>query len=283
MAASCELPDLLAQSNGYAILRDEFEQRTGRCSGVPQSLDVKKQRECSILFRFVLDYERLPARRVMLGEHPDFRFSLGRRRIGMELVEAFKPNPIGEVSRGSIWKEQERLQDEIVDRAKEIHATNGGRPLRVRVSFADTRFSKRDVAPAAAALAALVPKTSKTRDQSNGGRNGWPNWLADLRVAPRPKLVRHRAHWNAHHAGCVPCATASLRLAIRAKEEKLADYRKSHCDEYWLLVYVDGTSAASFMELTDKRTIFASKFDKVFVFSPMADDPEERVIRLNAH
>src|SRR5437868_5406984 len=84
--------DLVASSKKYAVIRERFYRDAERCNSVQKSLDSKKRREASILLGFLLEYERLPARRIYIGERPDFRFSVGNRRVGMELVDAFVPH-----------------------------------------------------------------------------------------------------------------------------------------------------------------------------------------------
>src|SRR4051812_13599256 len=93
IAADRSVLDFDKSSATYAAIRDRFKKESARCSGLARALDPKRAREASILLAFLLQYERLPARRVCLGDHPDFRFSVGDRRIGMELVEAFVPHP----------------------------------------------------------------------------------------------------------------------------------------------------------------------------------------------
>jgi hypothetical protein len=287
IAGAHRLSNFLENSERYAQLRDEFAKRTGRCDNEKQTLDPQKRRECSILFAFLIEYPRLPARRICLGTHPDFRFSLGRRRIGMEMVEAFvpaQPQIQGETPRGNILKHQEQLQDEIVEQAMQLHASAGGKPMRMNAVFARTNFRKRDIARVAGILSSLVPRkvTSPIVVKGNHQLTGWPPWLNQLHISSRPKAVRDRAHWSAAHGGCVHGGESILSALIQKKEEKLPSYRRARCNEYWLLIYIDGTSACSFVELNEDRSIFVTQFDQVFVFSPSAE-AERRVIRLNAH
>src|SRR5437870_12325620 len=95
-------------------------------------------------------------------------------------------------------------------------------------------------------------------------------------------MRRDLACWDVAHGGNRRNGEAVLPALIHDKEEKLGRYRKARCDEYWLLIYVDGTAASSFIKLNDSRSIFTSNFEQVFLFSPNAE-PESRIIRLNAH
>jgi hypothetical protein len=271
IAEGRSVSDPVASPRKYAAIRERFYKDAGRCNGVPKSLDQKKRREASILLAFLLEYERLPTRRIYIGDAPDFRFSVGRRRVGMELVEAFV---------SPIRVNQEKLQDKIVARAMQLHEQRGGKPMRVHVSFADTDFRQSQVESAAAVLAKVVPSTV-SRKRSLRRSQGWPGWLRDVHVSRRPRFLRNVARWDAAHGGSVH-AEGCLRQVIQQKEKKLPAYRKAQCDEYWLLIYVAGTSASSFIDLNDRDSIFESAFHKIFLFSP-TEDEDKRVIRPNVH
>src|SRR5690349_6153516 len=113
IAEERSVSDLVASPKKYAAIHERFYKDAGRCNGVPKSLNPTKRREASILLRFLLEYERMAARRIYIGDAPDFRFSVGRRKVGMELVEAFisHPSQAAGTRGGNIWVNQEKLQD----------------------------------------------------------------------------------------------------------------------------------------------------------------------------
>jgi hypothetical protein len=279
------LSGLAEGADDYRAIRERFYRHTGRFGPVGATLKEKERREASRLLGFLLERAQLPAKWIAIGDRPDFRFSLGRRRIGMELVEAILPHPKDGKGRGSVRKEQERLQDQIVERALQIHTAAGGTPLRVHVSFsAASDFRKSEIEQAAQTLASLVPLQLKRERHLPDARTigAWPKWLIDVHAARRPKVVRDLARWDVAHGGYVAAAETVLPALIREKESKLPDYRQSGCDEYWLLIYVDGTTTASFMSLNDRLSLFRTQFDQVFLYSPMFGDGTS-VVRLNCH
>jgi hypothetical protein len=112
---------------------------------------------------------------------------VGRRRIGLELVEGFVADSRQEgvgPRRGNVQKQQEQIQDAIVERAKELHRDMGGNPFRARVSFGQTDFRKSEIEKAATTLVSLIPK-SVSRAGSLGDEIGArrPLWLMDIYVS----------------------------------------------------------------------------------------------------
>lgn len=278
--------NLLDDDGEYQRLHVEFQQHLARVGSVSDDLDRKKRRECDFLLRFLLSYDRLPARRVAIGEAPDFRFSLPGRRIGLELVEPFVPHPHERLStkrRGSIRKEQEGIQDRIVERAMALHAEAGGKPMRLRINFADTDFRARGIEAAARSLAKIVPPGAPCGASINKGtanRTEWPHWLGHIHVGTSPAFPGDWACWDACHGGAVHAAEDVLPPVIREKERKLSTYRQVGCDEYWLLVIVAEQAASSFIKVVDNGRAYVTEFSEVFVFWPRRG-PGRNIMRLN--
>src|SRR6185503_3321784 len=129
--------------------------------------------------------------------------------------------------RGNIKVEQEQLRDGIVEHAMQLHRRQGGKGLRVHVSFAeDTDFRKRDIQPMANTLASFVP-SNVSRARFLPLSKECPEWLRSIYVLPRPKFLRDVARWDVAHGGCMQAAEDSLPKLIRQKESKLSAYRKA--------------------------------------------------------
>jgi hypothetical protein len=272
----------------YQKIFDDFESRTTRFNNVPDVLDDRKRGECSYILQFLLSYERLPVEDVAIGEAPDFAISLGGRRIGVELSKLFVPHPRENKStkrRGSIRREQERIQDLIVERAVVLHAKHGGEPFRLLACFADTDFQARDVETAAKFLADIAPVTvgnGHFLDRRSPSGSQWPQWLSAVYVSPRPEVVQEIARWSASHGGTVWAGEEIALAAIREKERKLTEYQKYPCNEYWLLLIITEQAASSFIDLEDQYRVYVSAFENVFVFWPNREG-SKRILRLNCH
>jgi hypothetical protein len=93
----------------------------------------KKERERCVLDCF-LSRTAIKADAIEPADPPDFFLTIGDNRVGVELVRLFQPH-----SRAAVMPAQarENYEDQIVERACQIHAEAGGPPLWVSVFWVD--------------------------------------------------------------------------------------------------------------------------------------------------
>jgi hypothetical protein len=230
------------------------------------SADRKKLAEANRLLLFGMHHENFPDGEILAGENPDFTITQPHRKFGIELRDIYVDLP----GRAPMqW--QERLKDRIVERARELYANAGGPPVRVIFSFANTDYRESEIEGLAQDLSKCVPLSlaSSTEDTILGHREGGNCWLSGLMsiVGRAPQWwERDDPPWNASHGGTVYASKDFLQAAIDRKESRLNDYRKSACDEFWLLLVVPGFAASSSLRPPDASYSFKSSFDRVFWF-----------------
>jgi hypothetical protein len=231
------------------------------------TLDEKKLKEINRLLLFAMSFPGFPDGQIYAGEKPDFRIVLPHRQVGFELSDVYVHVP-GKAP----LQYQEILHDKIVAEALRLYKLSGGPPVSVTFDFVRySNFRESDIPRLAQELAAIVPawlaaSTEAKFVERHNTKGPWPEWLAWAHGhAPHPWQVDN-PRWLAGRGGSVHSSEAFLQSALDRKEKKLADYRTSQCDEFWLLLIVPRLAPSSFMNAPDPAHVFASSFDRAFFF-----------------
>jgi hypothetical protein len=228
--------------------------------------DQKKAVEANRLILFALNYSQFPDGAVVARENPDFLITTPNQRIGIEVRDVYVELP----NRPSL-KGQEFLKDSIVQLAHDIYRDAGGPPVTASFVFhRNTAFRKASAGMAARKLARCVPASLPLSNEllsvheEDVGSDWLPELISVIGKMPFPyEPVQGR--WEASHGGSVYACDAFIQAAIDQKEVKLAEYRNTQCDEYWLLLVVPGFDASGLMCKPQRGTMFKSSFDRVFV------------------
>jgi hypothetical protein len=170
-------------------------------------------------------------------------------------------------------KEQESLEQRIVDRAREMYEASGGPPLVVNVLFdSKVRLGVKDSDSIAASLNRLVCSYLP----NVGGRLDLEGWRFVSRgFAPAiMKIFIDRPSdpcevlWGVGRGGAVPdLPPDSIRESIQIKESKINRYLDK-CSKVWLLIVEEGFAPSSYFVISNavKEEIYKSKFERLFLF-----------------
>ena len=198
----------------------------------------KKNHERCLVQHF---FERLPQFKVVTiedHESPDFLARIDGQPIGVELTLIFKPT----AHCARPLKEQEALQDRVIEEAKRIHIDNGGPNLWVSAFWLPhDSLDARLVDSLARWLAQRIGQldlepgetTSLQRDWDND-HDDFPETVLDSVTVSRhvDPLIKH--HWYSPRAGWEMGADADLIQAhIDRKNIRCSAYRKT-CNDIWL-------------------------------------------------
>jgi hypothetical protein len=207
-------------------------------------------------------------------EEPDFLFTHGATRLGIELTQ-FSPWRDG--SR-FISEEQESLRNRVMNAARRIFESNSLISLHVDATFNDSHPLKQGrVADLAQEIADYLARNAVDAEiyaeipflaPENPGR------LAEI-AAINPFRVPERSYgaWCAGQAGWVSQAEEKHFTRILAqKERRLESYRR-RCDEVWLVVVFDVTAGSDHVEGPRAPVEFQLKtgFDRIFSLDRIGD------------
>jgi hypothetical protein len=196
------------------------------------------------------------------GVEPDFVLVRPGRRIGIEIVEYFRPDTVDE----SPLKEQEYFADCVTAAATNTCKEAGLAHVFAIVDFDFTsRIRKHDVSPLASMLANLVAPVGLGREHKIEFRDELhlPSpiasvWACRRQTVPEPFVGRE---WG----GNVPAIDlAHLDQVIESKERRLAIYRQQ-CAEVWLAILVDPFHIASMAYVPPDYRLRVSQFERVIV------------------
>jgi hypothetical protein len=248
------------------------------------SADAKKVTEANRLILFALAYPGFPDAAITAKEnpgaeriYPDFILTTTTRRIGVELRDVYV-----ELQGRPKMKGQEYLKDRIVEKAHEVYKNARHPPVTASFLFDEkTAYRQSDTSRLAQQLVKCVPISlaSNTDLVSLNRHDIRADWLLNLIsvIGRSPSLYEPQdGRWEVSHSGSVYPSEKFFQSAIDHKDGKLAGYRNSGCDEFWLLLVIPGFDASGFMCEPNSAHKFNSSFDRIFVFWP----PQMKVTEL---
>jgi len=228
-----------------------------------RALTQNEREQYSHIMRFRESFSDFPEGLLCFDDNPDVLVKTSDRMLGIEHTRLYWGN----------LKEQESLEQRIVDRAREMYEASGGPPLAVNVLFdPKVRLGVREIDSIAASLNRLVCRYVP----NVGGRfdlEGWRFASRELSRAFRRIFIDRPSDpceilWGVGRGGAVPhLSPDSLRESIQGKESKVGRYFEK-CSKIWLLIVEDGFAPSSYFVISDEveKEIYKSKFDRIFLF-----------------
>jgi hypothetical protein len=238
-------------------------------------LTQNEREQYSHILRFKESFSDFPEGILCFDDNPDVLVKTREGFLGIEHTRLYW---------GSL-KEQESLEQRIVDHAKEMYEESGGPPLYINVLFdPNVRLRVKDIDSIASSLYGLicryVPHVGERIDLE-----GWR--FVSRGFSPAVMMIfldRPTAScemsWGVGRGGVVPdLPSDSIRERIQDKESKKARYL-GKCSKVWLLLVEDGFAPSSYFDIPDglKSENYKSTFDRIFLFRNFSRE----VIELNA-
>lgn len=228
-----------------------------------RSLTQNEREQYSHILRFKESFSDFPEGILCFDDNPDVLVKTREGFLGIEHTRLYR----------AALKEQESLEQRIVDRAKEMYEVSGGPPLYVNVLFdQNVRLRVKEIESIATSLHALVCRYVP----DVGERVNLEGWrfvsrgfspAVTMIFLDRPSASCEMA-WGVGGGGVVPDLPSDLvRERIQDKESKIARYL-SKCSKVWLLIVEDGFALSSYFDIQDKvkTEIYKSAFDRIFLF-----------------
>lgn len=199
---------------------------------------------------------------------PDFIIANGARRIGVEITQSFWDVR----DQGSHSKEKQARWDTALLAAQKEWQRREHRPVTVDVMWNALHHNPPAREPAVRNLACrLVDALTQLRPTGAGPKlvsrrdpDGvlLPAEVLNLVIDPEA------GEWTTGWVGSIPRLQGQhVQAAVDRKEPKLPSYRK-HCDEVWLLIWIDwsvpGSSYVSPPRIEPSDFRLATAFDRVF-------------------
>jgi hypothetical protein len=198
------------------------------------------------------------------------------RALGIEHTRFYHDDPC--VAAGRQKRPQEKLHDELLQRAQEVFRSYSDEWLRLDVSFTEPFNSRKyDLDSEARALAHSVLAALSRYPAPETRSLSIKRWQADRLGIPFPKsldayiLDRVRSPglelWAAGYSYMLPPLTVgAVEARIREKERHLPQYR-TRCQTTWLLMATDTGLPSSHLEVTDalKQHLFTTLFDRLWL------------------
>jgi hypothetical protein len=240
-----------------------------------RSLTQNEREQYSHILRFKDSFSGFPDGILCFDDNPDVLVKTPEGFLGIEHTRLYWGN----------LKEQESLEQRIVNRAKELYVLGGGPPLYVNVLFdPKIRLGVKDIDSIAASLNGIVCRYVP----DVGGRFDLEGWrFISGGFSPSIMMIfidrpgkSCELFWSVGRGGAVPDLTSdSIRERIQDKESKIGKYLDK-CSKVWLLIVEDGFTPSSYFVISDeaKREIYKSRFDRIFLFRNFNCE----VIELNA-
>jgi hypothetical protein len=228
-----------------------------------RSLTQNEREQYSHILRFRESFSDFPKGILCFDDNPDVLVKNQEDIWGIEHTRLYR----------GVMKEQESLEQRIVDRAREMYESSGAPPLYATVLFdSKIRLWKRDINVIAANLNEVV-----SRYVPNVGERfqleGWRFVLQGFTPAIMMIFIDRpndscEMFWSVGRSSVVPhLASDQIRERIHDKEARLGKYL-SRCSKVWLLVVEDGFAPSGYFVISDKvkECIYKSKFDRIFLF-----------------
>ena len=239
----------------------------------------KKARERFVLDEFASVCTIFPSGSIEHAESPDFLVSDGSRVTGIEVVDCVR----GQDSKGSAYRRNEILSQDIADKARRRFESRRSEPLMVHFQLRPGRLLRKAEIHNLAASAAAIVERYVPQTIFESIRIGSHEYaVTSLRtVISSISVTRVRnamqASWSFVNTGFISASAEELYDLITSKNTKVPAYLQQ-CDEAWLLIVADGASISSTVDLSEeiRQTRFLCRFEKVFFY----DYQSKRVLSL---
>jgi hypothetical protein len=228
-----------------------------------RSLTINEREQYSHIRRFKESFANFPEGILCFDDNPDVLVKTPEGYYGIEHTRLYH---------GTL-KEQESIEQRIVERAKERYESLGTPPLYATVLFdSKVRLGVRDIDAIAANLKGMVHEYIPAVGE-HFTLEGWrfisrgysPSVSAIFIDRPSESC---EMFWAVGRGGAVPnLAPEQIRERIQDKEAKLVKYRDK-CSKVWLLIVEDGFTPSSHFVISDEvmNQVYESSFDQIFLF-----------------
>lgn len=202
----------------------------------------------------------LPAGQIEYADKPDIRIN-GEKLIGIEISRLY----IMDGADPSSEQRQQLLRRKVLDRARQMYLSSGGRDIQLHVDFDPERpiISVDEAAVRLAALAHEIDDVPVTLVGENSGN------ASGLRYVRHDGPGNPGEQWlNVQVFVTTPLREDRLSAVVFEKALKADDY--APCHEYWLLLVVDFMDPAQdqTLALPPEYLLPSSKFQQVIVYKP---------------
>jgi hypothetical protein len=209
---------------------------------------------------------KLPHGAVEYADKPDILVR-GERTTGIELTR-FYLQPGG--SLGSEQK-QKPLRDGVISDAHKLHRNAGGKQFELTIGFETDRpitSARRKILPKELAAFAATISANKSGALDPELFEAMP----EISTIYLNSKEYDDAKWRVCQVYSVDLMSPTeLEKIVREKESKAAEYLL--CDDYWLLIIVDGMDNAQEQEISAQRIKIASNvFQRIIVYKPGFED-----------
>lgn len=227
----------------------------------------KKNEELLYLNQFRTASGLLPNVAPEPHEVPDFLIRTPSESVGLEITKYYIPTPPNARPR----QEQESLRQQVLSRAKALHAASATGPVHVSAFFNDhTPIRRREISDLARRIVAVVlnyrlSPWERTEVQWEDGLLELPE-LAALSIAGYPSTMK--SEWVAPASNFPPNVKSDeIQAIIDGKAARIPRY-PVEISLKWLLIVLDGFAISSTAWITPElvRHSFSYPFDRVFLF-----------------
>lgn len=198
-------------------------------------------------------------------ENPDFKLTINNERIGVELTRIFNitTNP----PLMAIENEQRKIADKLL-----VLINKTGLPKTdIRLYFVPSKpfRPKTNINEYSLLLLNLIKNNfPKVNSQSNVKKASFlPRELVSISIS-RFDFIEENNVYSGKNGGEVNDFIDLLQSRIDKKNKKIDIYDKK-CNEFWLLVYSDGSSGAAMFQPSEETlsNTFTSRFQRVLFIS----------------
>lgn len=228
-----------------------------------------------LLMHYLREFcEVLPAGKLVPSESPDFILKIKKRyNLGIELTRL---NPLNAKIPDKNELVQNKLHDEIIERAKNIFTGSSPQNLFAKFLFSDkVKINPDRSIVLSARLTNLV--RNAVRDKNPGrffresvSGTSLPKGLDEILIVHDPQLST--SIWErSNNLGISENIIDDIKETILKKDEKLIIYQKQQLNKYWLIITTDrlrGTKN-SHLKNTIMNESYDSNFEHVFLFDLM--------------
>lgn len=239
---------------------------------------AKQELECLFLEEFLKVSSLLTSWNISPKDRPDIGVESNGLQYGVEITRYFSDYSPS----GSHYFEQQSLANLLFNYAEKLHGQTCDEEFHISIHLnPHYRLSKQIISDLGERLVLFIKKQKINTNETcilsfeDYFDQDYPENILSILI--------HKFHskgkpaWNLSWGGWVGETDYNLiQERMNEKEEKLKKYNSGY-DEYWLLIVCDGQTETSMLKLHEnmRKEIYASSFDRVFVFDIMGRNYQE--------
>jgi hypothetical protein len=230
-------------------------------------MDKKRERTHLEHFKEICGF--FPDGEIECTERPDFIVHGKDKSLGIEHTNIFQL----ETQHGSILQAKDKLNQKVVNQARDLYLQNHYQPLLVQITFnPNNSFPEQEIKQLAEMISRIIERTPITPGlritlkRTHENFEYFPIEIARIYLNSYPNGKENR--WISSSSGVVQeFDIVDLQKKINSKDEFVDIYR-SRCSEVWLLIVADYARIPTTLDISSDATIhrYQTKFDRVFFF-----------------